>query len=53
MEKKLTKQQKREMISRKFMERHNLKFTNDNFKAMRNTFLEYELMMMWDKGGVK
>ncbi len=53
MEKKLTKQQKREMISREFMERHNLKPTIENLKAMRNTFLEHELKILWGKAGVR
>ena len=53
MEKKLTKQQKREMVSREFMERHNLKFTIENFRAMRNAFLEHELKTLWDKAGVR
>ncbi len=53
MEKKITKQQKREMISREFMERHNLKSTIENFKAMRNTFLEHELKTLWTEAGIK
>ncbi len=53
MERKLTKQQKREMISREFMERHNLKPTIENFKAMRNTFLEHELKTLWAEARVK
>jgi hypothetical protein len=53
MEKKLTKQQTREMISRKFMERQNLKFTNENFRAMKDTFLGHELRRLWDKAGIR
>ncbi len=52
MEKELTTQQKHEMISRKFMERHNLKFTNENFKAIEDTALEYELKMLLVKAGL-
>lgn len=48
MEEKLTKQQTREMISRKFMERQNLKFTNENFRA-----LDYELRILWGEAGVQ
>lgn len=40
------------MISRKFMERQNLKFTNENFKAMEDTALEYKFKMLLVEAGL-
>ncbi len=39
-------------ITAKFLERHNLKYTAANLKAMVDTVLEYELKMLFVKAGL-